>query len=113
MSDEEQSKVVDNITPNGENAFTNPRLGIAFVVKPMLTAGDMERWLKDVEVKQTQPSIVDRMQMLFGAVKAGIIVHSTDKLTAANVRELDGDKANWYGAMLTIVYNRYQFIDPN
>lgn len=113
MSDEEKDNVVDGITPNEENAFTSPHLGVALVIKPSLTAGDLETWLKGFEIDPRRPSVVDRLLLLFNAAKANIIVHSTDKITAANVRELDGERAQWYGAMLTRVYNRYQIIDPN
>lgn len=111
MSDEDQ--IVDGITPNGENAFTWPEHGLALVIKPALTAGDLETWLKGFEIDIRRPSIVDRIQLLFNAAKANIIVHSTDQLTPLTVRELDGLKAQWYGAQLTKVYNRYQYIDPN
>lgn len=113
MSDENQNEVVDGITPNNENAFTSPKLGLALVIKPELTAGDLETWLKGFELDVRRPSIVDRIQLLFNATKANIIVHSTDKLTALTVRELDGMRAQWYGAQLTKVFNRYQYIDPN
>lgn len=116
MSDEEVEVIdrnVDGITPNDENAFTSPRLGLALVVKPVLTAGDLEAWLKDFEIDQRRPSMVDRIQLLFCALKANIIVHSTDELTALTARGLDGRKAQWYGAQLMKVYNRYQLIDPN
>lgn len=113
MSDEEQNEVVDGITPNGENAFTSPKLGLALVIKPALTAGDLETWLKGFEIDARRPSVVDRIQLLINAAKANIIIYSTDKIAPVNVRELDGLKAQWYGAQLTKVYNRYQFVDPN
>lgn len=112
MSDDE-IKEVDSIQPNGVNAFVSPALGLALVVKPMLTAGDLERWLDGFRVDSNKSIILDRISLLIGAVKAGIVVHSTDKLTVSNVRDLDGDKASWYGKQLIGVYNRYQFIDPN
>ena len=114
MSDEDQTnQIVDGITPNGENAFTSPALGLALVVKPSFTAGDLEAWLKGFEVNPSRPAVVDRIQLLFNAAKANIIVHSTDKITALSVREMDGLKAQWYGAQLTKVYYRYQYVDPN
>lgn len=113
MNDEDQNNVVDGITPNDENAFTSPKLGLALVVKPALTAGDLEMWLKGFEIDARRPLVVDRIQLLINAAKANIIIHSTDKITGSNVRELDGLKAQWYGAQLTNVYNRYQFVDPN
>lgn len=114
MSDEDQTdQVVDGITPNDENAFTSTAYGIALAIKPSLTAGDLEAWLKGFELDSKRPSIVDRIQLLVNATKANIIVHSTDKLTTLTVRELDGHKAQWYGAQLMKVYNRYQYVDPN
>lgn len=111
MSDEEN--VVDGITPNGENSFTSPTLGLALSVKPALTAGDLEAWLKGFELDARRPTMVDRIQLLFNAAKANIIVYSTDKFTALTVKDLDGIKAQWYGAQLVKVYNRYNIIDPN
>lgn len=118
MSDEDQttlaesapvSNEVDGITPNGVNSFTSKALCIAIVIKPKLTAGDLEKWLGDFKDDPARPSLVDRLILLRLASKAGIIMHATDKIDA----DLDGDKANWYGNQLIRIHNRYQVISPN
>lgn len=107
------SKEVDGITPNGANAFTSPALGIALAVKPNLTAGDLERWLKDVRLIDDAPMALLRVQLLINAAKANLIIHSTDKITSDTVKDLDGLRAQWYGAQLLKVYTRFTVIDPN
>lgn len=114
MADEErESKEVDGITPNGVNAFTSPALGIALAVKPNLTAGDLERWLREVRIIDDAPMVLLRVQLLINAAKSSMIIHSTDKITAETVKDLDGLRAQWYGAQLWSVYRRYTAIDPN
>lgn len=108
MSDE-----VDGLTPNGVNVFTSPKLGLALAIKPSLTAGDLEMWLRDVRFVDDSSRILSRMQLLRGAARAAIIVQSTDNITAANVGSLDGHKAQWYGDQLMTVYLSYITIDPN
>lgn len=111
MSDEDQ--VVDGITPNGVNAFTSPGRGLALAVKPHLTAGDVEKWLKDVRLIDDAPMALLRVQLLIGAAKAGLIIQSTDPIKAETVKDLDGERAMWYGAQLWRVYLRVTNIDPN
>lgn len=108
MSDDEKVEI-DGITPNGVNAFTSERYGIALATKPNLTAGDLERWLRDVRLIDNAPMALLRLQLLTSAAKAAIIIHSTDKIEP----DMDGDKAQWYGAQLWRVYLRYTTIDPN
>lgn len=111
MSDEDQ--IVDGLTPNGVNVFTSPKLGLALAIKPTLTAGDLENWLRDVRFADNAPSTLSRIQLLRGAAKAGLIIQSTDKIAALNVNELDGRRAQWYGDQLMKVYLSYITIDPN
>ncbi len=117
MSDEVEeknpSKEIDGITANGVNSFTSERFQIALVVKPKLTAGDLDAWLKDFRTDPYRPVAADRVELLFNAVKANIIVYSTDKLTPLTMKECDGERASWYGMQLIPVYNRFNFIDPN
>lgn len=108
MSDE-----VDGITANDVNSFTSEKYGIALALKPTLTAGDLERWLRDIRLVDDAPMALLRLQLLIGAAKASIIVHSTDKIDAQSVRELDAIKAQWYGAQLWKVYLQYTSVDPN
>jgi hypothetical protein len=108
------SEEVDGITPNGINAFTSSKQGIALALKPALTAGDLERWLKDVRLVDDAPMALLRLQLLIGAARASIIIHSTDKIgNEAEARALDGLRAQWYGAQLWRVYLQYTTIDPN
>ena len=111
MADEDQ--VVDGITPNGVNAFTSPTRGLALAIKPSLTAGDVERWLKDVRLVDDAPMALLRVQLLINAAKANLIIHSTDTIKPETVKDLDGDRAMWYGAQLWRVYLRLTTIDPN
>lgn len=110
MSDEESIKhEVDGIQANGVNAFTSSKFGLALVIKPNLTAGDVERWLKDIRIVTDQPMPVLRVQLLQAAAKAALIVHSTDPIGP----DLDYLKAQWYGAQLWSVYWKIVTIDPN
>ena len=58
MSDE--SPTVDGITPNGVNAFVSEKLGIALVVKPVLTSEDFDRFVGDVVFNDSVPFTVNR-----------------------------------------------------
>ena len=110
MSDQDEGLItIDGITANGANAFTSSKYGIALAIKPMINAGDLERWLKDVRLVDDAPMALLRLQLLTGAARAGIIVHSTDKIEPG----LDAHHAQWYGAQLWRVYLAYTTIDPN
>lgn len=109
----EENNEVDGLTPNGVNVFTSPKLGLALALKPNLTAGDLENWLRDVRFVDNAPSTLSRMQLLRGAARANLIVQSTDKISALTVHELDGHRAQWYGEQLMTVYMSYISIDPN
>lgn len=114
MSDEnEGTRTVDGITADGINAFVSERFGIALVVKPDLTEGDLFKWGNELSFDDSKPLAVARSLALRGAVKAGIITHCTDKPTAANVSTINAQHAQWYGSKLLSVYQRYTFIDPN
>lgn len=114
MSAETQVVEVDGLQANGVNIFVSVKQNIALAVKPNLTAGDLERWLKDVRLIDDAPMALLRIQLLIGAARAGIIMHSTDALPdEKSARALDALKAQWYGAQLWDVYRRYTVIDPN
>lgn len=113
MSDEPDPNIVDGITPNGENAFTSPRLGIALVIKPKLAAGEMDTWLKDVRFEDGMSIASQRLALFFGAVRASIFVHCTDKPTILTMKSIDAERAQWYGSKLIGVYTRYTALDPN
>ena len=109
----DENQVVDGITPNGVNAFTSSARGLALAIKPIITAGDVERWLKDVRLVDDAPMALLRVQLLSGAAKANLIIHSTDAIKAETVKDLDADRSMWYGAQLWRVYLRLTTIDPN
>lgn len=113
MDDETKPQEIDGLIANGVNTFTSSRYGIALALKPILTAGDVERWLRDVRLVDDAPMALLRLQLLSGAVKASIIIHSTDVLTAESIKSLDAIKAQWYGAQLWRVYLACTSIDPN
>lgn len=116
MSDEAEGKeaaVVDGITPNGVNAFTNATLGIALVVKPVLTDGDFTKWVAGVSFSDSTSIAVHRSQLFANAVGAGILVYCSDKVTKDVARTLDAKRVQWYGARLMDVYYQYAFVDPN
>jgi hypothetical protein len=104
---------VDGITTNGENAFTSAGYKIALVVKPRLSAGDFERWIKNFKLFEDEPIAAQRLRLFFGAVEAGIILHCTDNATKGNMREIDAMHAQWYGSQLITVYKQYTYLDPN
>ena len=112
MADEEVEEV-DGIKANGVNAFTSPRLGIAIVVKPVLTDGDFTRWITGVDLSGTEPIALTRAKMFGNAIAANILVHCTDKVTRETAKALDAHRPQWYGAQLMKVYYQYAIIDPN
>lgn len=117
MSEEEQAVkenvVIDGITPNDVNAFTNPKLGIAIVVKPVLTDGDFTKWITGVSFSDSTAIAVHRSQLFANAISANILVHCTDKVTKEKVKDVDAKRVQWYGARLMDVYYQYAFVDPN
>ena len=112
MSDESPI-VVDGITNNGVNAFVSAKLGIALVVKPVLTSEDFDRFVGDVVFNDSVPFTVNRARLLYNAIGANIIVHITDKCTKETAKKLDAAKVQWYGEKLSQVYYQYAIVDPN
>jgi hypothetical protein len=110
---EDAPMAVDGITANGENAFTSAGYKIALVIKPHMSAGDFERWIKNFKLFDDEPIAAQRLRLFFGAVEAGIIVHCTDKPTKATMRDVDAMHAQWYGSQLITVYKQYTYLDPN
>jgi hypothetical protein len=110
---EDAQGTVDGITANDQNAFTSVGYGIALVVKPRMNAGDFERWIKNFKLFEDEPIAAQRLRLFFGAVEAGIIVHCTDSVTKATMREVDAMRAQWYGSQLITVYKQYTYLDPN
>jgi len=113
MSEEEKTLDVDGILSNGTNAFTNEALGIALVVKPVLTDGDFTKWVTGVSLSESTPIVVTRSQLFTNAIRAGIIVHCTDRATVDTARNIEAKRVQWYGARLMDVYYQYAFVDPN
>jgi len=117
MSDESELKetplVVDGIQPNGVNAFVNKKLGIALVVKPVLTSEDFDKFVGDVVFNDSVPFTVNRARLFANAIGANIIVHITDKCTKDTAKKLDAVKVQWYGEKLSQVYYQYAIVDPN
>lgn len=111
MTDE--VKEVDGIQPNGDNAFVNEKLGIALVIKPVLTDGDFVKWVTGVSLASETPVVVTRSQLFTNAIKAGILVHCTDKTTADKAKDIEAARVQWYGARLLEVYWKYAYVDPN
>lgn len=112
MDEELKPQEIDGLIANGVNVFTSSRFGIALALKPVMTAGDVERWLRDVRLVDDAPMALLRLQLLRGAIRAGIIVHSTDKFDQVSLLD-DAIKAQWYGAQLWKVYLACTTIDPN
>jgi hypothetical protein len=110
---EDAPQAVDGITANGQNAFTSAGYGIALVIKPRLSAGDLERWIKNFKLIEDEPIALQRLRLFFGAVEAGIIVHCTDAVSKATMREIDAQHVQWYGSQLITVYKQYTYLDPN
>lgn len=117
MSDEvkenEAPVVVDGITPNDVNAFTNPKLGIAIVVKPVLTDGDFTKLVMGISFLESTAIAIIRSQLFANAIGANIVVHCTDKVTKDTAKGIDAKRVQWYGARLMDVYYQYAFVDPN
>lgn len=117
MSDEAKEEkppvIVDGIQANGVNAFVNEKLGIALAIKPVLTDGDFVKWVTGVSLASDTPVVVTRSQLFMNAIKAGILVHCTDKTTADKAKDIEAPRVQWYGSKLLEVYYQYAFVDPN
>lgn len=105
--------VVDGISPNGVNAFVSKRLGIALVVKPVLTSEDFDKFVDGVVFSDNTPIVINRSRLLANAIGANILVHMTDKCTREGVKKLEASKVQWYGEQLTAIYYQYAYVDPN
>lgn len=110
---EEKPVIVDGIQANGVTAFVSKRLGIALVVKPVLTSDDLDKFADGVTFSETTPIALSRSRLLANAIGANILVHITDKCTRESVKKLEASKVQWYGEQLSRVYYQYIYVDPN
>ena len=110
--DNDQPVTVDGVEADGVNKFVHPGMGIAISVKPELNHGEFEAWAEGLQGFEFRliPIQLYRIIMTRAALRAGVVLHITD---AGKMDKWGSpNHAQWYGAMLSVVWARYSEIDP-